>query len=359
MSDDLGRAQMTSAAINDLPDSAFAYIEPGGKKDEQGKTTPRSLRHFPIHDEAHVRNALARAPQSPFGEKAMPKIRKAAKKFGIEVGDSTSASRSDDLVDWPTMLTRAFPVTDAEVRRGRVTCESCSADASGHMVDHYVAPFDERIEVHDGHGDYMEEIDPSAFNRTLSHLGRAAGGVRGVGVFYNHAKTLYDTPSEIWSVPVGHPAVIRADGRGLFASTHYSRDEASERILQGVLDGNIPGHSFTGRIVRSNPDRVPKRVRSGDLPIVRRLELGLTEYGPTPMPYYAGTPVVAARSYPSGQHFVMNPLVTTPPLQPSGPGTEDSHMGALRSAEIRHAQAMRRARLLSIGVIDGNEAGQA
>jgi len=74
---------MSSAAINDLPDSAFAYIEPGGTKDEQGKTTPRSLRHFPVHDEAHARNALARAPQSPFGDKAMPKIRAACKKFGI------------------------------------------------------------------------------------------------------------------------------------------------------------------------------------------------------------------------------------------------------------------------------------
>jgi hypothetical protein len=47
------RAQMAAASINDLPDSMFAYIESGGKKDEQGKTVPRSLRHFPIHDGAH------------------------------------------------------------------------------------------------------------------------------------------------------------------------------------------------------------------------------------------------------------------------------------------------------------------
>ena len=81
---------MSSASINDLPDSAFAYIEPGGKKDADGKTTPRSLRHFPVHDAAHVRNALARAPQSPFGPKAMPKIRAAAAKFGIQVSESSS-----------------------------------------------------------------------------------------------------------------------------------------------------------------------------------------------------------------------------------------------------------------------------
>ena len=78
------RAQMSTQSINDLPDSDFAYIEPGGTKDSSGKTTPRSLRHFPIHDAAHVRNALSRAPQSPFGKQAMPRILAAAKKFGID-----------------------------------------------------------------------------------------------------------------------------------------------------------------------------------------------------------------------------------------------------------------------------------
>src|SRR6266498_1258523 len=85
------RAPETSGAINALPDSAFAYIEPGGSKDDSGRTVPRSLRHFPIHDAAHVRNALARAPQSPFGKQAMPKILAAAKKFGITVGQKNSA----------------------------------------------------------------------------------------------------------------------------------------------------------------------------------------------------------------------------------------------------------------------------
>ena len=49
--------QKSRKQINDLPDSDFAYIEPGGKKVD-GKTVPRSLRHLPIMDCAHVRNAL-------------------------------------------------------------------------------------------------------------------------------------------------------------------------------------------------------------------------------------------------------------------------------------------------------------
>ena len=76
------KAEMSGADQNDLPDSDFAYIEPGGKV-EGGKTTPRSLRHFLINDEAHVRNALARLPQSPFESKARPKVEAAARRMGI------------------------------------------------------------------------------------------------------------------------------------------------------------------------------------------------------------------------------------------------------------------------------------
>jgi hypothetical protein len=81
--DALAKAEMDTADVNDLPDSDFAYIEPGGKKDDSGKTTPRSLRHFPIHDAAHVRNALARLSTSPFESKARPKVEAAARRLGI------------------------------------------------------------------------------------------------------------------------------------------------------------------------------------------------------------------------------------------------------------------------------------
>lgn len=83
--------QMTRKSINDLPDSDFAYIAPGGKKVD-GKTVPRSLRHLPIHDAAHVRNALARLSQTKIPAaakaKALKKIKSAAKKFGIKVAES-------------------------------------------------------------------------------------------------------------------------------------------------------------------------------------------------------------------------------------------------------------------------------
>jgi HK97 family phage prohead protease len=90
------RATWDAAYINDLPDSAFLYIEDGGEKDSADKTKPRSLRHFPVHDAGgkvdvpHLRNALSRIPQSDLDQgakdKAMAAAKKLAKGAGIDTG---------------------------------------------------------------------------------------------------------------------------------------------------------------------------------------------------------------------------------------------------------------------------------
>ena len=94
-------AKMSSKQKNDLPDSDFAYIQPGGKKDEEGKTVPRSLRHLPINDAAHVRNALARLDQTDISAEAkkaaLKKIKAAAKKFGIKVSEASATIDYSDL----------------------------------------------------------------------------------------------------------------------------------------------------------------------------------------------------------------------------------------------------------------------
>jgi hypothetical protein len=78
-------AVWTTKYKNDLPDSAFMYIEPGGKKDGEGKTTPRSLRHFPYKDAngkidiIHVRNAISRIPQAKISSKLKSRLQKRAR----------------------------------------------------------------------------------------------------------------------------------------------------------------------------------------------------------------------------------------------------------------------------------------
>jgi hypothetical protein len=103
LADDTLAKKFSSKERNDLPDSDFAYIEPGGKKDDKGKTVPRSLRHFPIPDAAHIRNALARLPQSklPSSVKAkiLKKIKEKAKNFDIEVKAYHEEERHDDSIE--------------------------------------------------------------------------------------------------------------------------------------------------------------------------------------------------------------------------------------------------------------------
>lgn len=91
------RATLNTADLNNKPDEDFAYIEPGGMKDKSGKTVPRDKRHFYIGDAAHVRNALSRIGQGArFGDEAMPAVKKAAQKFGVEVSDDDKGSRADN-----------------------------------------------------------------------------------------------------------------------------------------------------------------------------------------------------------------------------------------------------------------------
>lgn len=65
--------EKATADINNLPDSAFLYVEDGGSKDDENKTVPRDLRHLPYKnadgsiDLPRLRNALSRLGQSDTG----------------------------------------------------------------------------------------------------------------------------------------------------------------------------------------------------------------------------------------------------------------------------------------------------
>jgi len=95
-------AVWTTAYINNLPDSSFLYIEGGGEKDSEGKTTPRSLRHFPVKDAngsvdlAHVRNALARIPQSNVPSDAKASATAKAQRLLRDAGGTPSATDQGD-----------------------------------------------------------------------------------------------------------------------------------------------------------------------------------------------------------------------------------------------------------------------
>jgi class 3 adenylate cyclase len=106
-------AQLTARERANLPDRAFAYIDSSGK------------RRLPIHDEAHVRNALARFERTRFEddaarERARSRLLRAAKRYGIvPVGfidgqlRSERAARTPDYSALPTGAV-TFLMTDIE-----------------------------------------------------------------------------------------------------------------------------------------------------------------------------------------------------------------------------------------------------
>lgn len=151
---DTEKATWPSSYVNALPDSAFAYIEPGGKKDEEGKTTPRSLRHFPIRnkegklDAAHVRNALARLSQSKFGDKARSKVIAAAKELGIVVSEKSDSAEceaeNDDKVS----------VLDTDNERGG---DDMTADELRAILGEMVTPISQSVSSIDGRLSALEK----------------------------------------------------------------------------------------------------------------------------------------------------------------------------------------------------------
>lgn len=109
----------TTRYIDSLPDSAFAYVAPGGHRDRTGRAVPRALRMLPYKnrrggiDPDHVRNALARFDQTRIPQSArarvLGRLRAAARAVGIDAGKKKSA---------PAGARGDFLATDSKRRMG-------------------------------------------------------------------------------------------------------------------------------------------------------------------------------------------------------------------------------------------------
>lgn len=150
------RAEWDTGYMNDLPDSAFACVDAGGEKDETGRTTPRSLRHYPHHNAAgaldlpHLRAALSRVAQEETTSCGVRHLREHATAEGI-------GGRAV-----PPLYERAIPaLTEFEFR---------AAPEGGEMPRFYgyAAVF--------GHDSeplpFVETIAPGAFARSLANESR-------------------------------------------------------------------------------------------------------------------------------------------------------------------------------------------
>lgn len=173
---------------------------------------------------------------------------------------------------------RTFQLDDIAIRSG----------GDGRTVAAYAAVFNTPAEIHDQDGHYLEQIAPGAFDKTIADQ---AGRIQ---VFYNHGKTLYGTPSERGSMPLGKPVEIRADDRGLFTVTQYNRTPLADEVLEAIRNGDIKGQSFSGKFVAGKSSRT--RSPAGGLDNIVRNEVALREYGPTPMPSYKEAAIIGVRA---------------------------------------------------------------
>jgi hypothetical protein len=78
-------ATLTERKRDSLRSNQFAYVDREGGE------------HLPIHDESHVRNAIARFNQTDFEsdaakERARKKILRAAKRHGIDVSEDSNVA---------------------------------------------------------------------------------------------------------------------------------------------------------------------------------------------------------------------------------------------------------------------------
>ena len=174
---------LSASARARLPASAFAYVDAAGR------------RRLPIHDAAHVRNALARFDQTVFdGDAARETARKrllaAAKKYGIvPIGFFDGQLRNARLE--AEIKGRAVDV--ASLPRGRVTFLMSDIESSTELLrllgDRYARVLREirgliRTNVRDAGG---HEVDAradeyfAAFKRPAQAIGAAIGIQRAFG----------------------------------------------------------------------------------------------------------------------------------------------------------------------------------
>jgi HK97 family phage prohead protease len=216
---------------------------------------------------------------------------------------------------------RTWELEDIEIQRG----------GDGRTVTAYAAVFNKPAEVRDQHGHYIEDVDPVAFNRDIARA-RPQGGRDYwlANCYYNHGADLSGKPNGLLSVPLGSPLDIKPDGNGLLTVTRYNKTELADSVLEAIRNGDIRAQSFRGRVYKSTEGRS----RDGRMKTIRRMELGLTEYGPTPSAVYKDATIVAVRAEQVAQNLAeltADERAELIRMLTSGAPLEDSPLAAVAS----------------------------
>lgn len=225
--EEVDKAVWSQAAQNDLPDSSFLHVEAGGKKDADGKTVPRSLRHFPVKDAAgkvdlpHVRNALARIPQSKLPQAVKDKCKAKAERL------LAAASKSDFCATGRLLLKADEPAETKKHYVLNVVLEPCAAEATK-----------------DTQGDYYTAEDIWEARRTFMQK-------QGVGLFHDNPDTKGFLLLDNWITPFDfNPADVGLSGdpvvKGTWLIGMEIDEELNPKAWAGVQKGEYTAFSIEG-----------------------------------------------------------------------------------------------------------------
>jgi HK97 family phage major capsid protein len=262
------RAEWTAAYINDLPDSAFACIDGGGTKDEAGKTTPRSLRHYPHHDasgkvdEAHLANARARVKQQ------------GTTSCGYDHLFDTHKLPSDGA----SSMKMSRPPRDNLVRAVFPGTEMRDDEAGNGTLFGHFAKFDEWTKIDSAfEGTFMERVAPGSFAKTF------AENRHRIKITLNHGQD-----PQLGDKPIAVPETLAEDDDGAYYEAPLL-DGVPPLVVSG-LRKNAYGSSFRFRVTREDYNKSPKAAAHNPDALPERTirEVELYEFGPVTYPAYAG-----------------------------------------------------------------------
>lgn len=247
-------AALNSRAPTKAPYGNVTYADPGYQSD--GK------KRYPIDSAAHVKaawsyiNQTDNASQYTAAQLARIKarIKAAAKKFGIQIGDNANS------VERPGELFRAMPF-------------ELVPHGDGLTLEGYAAVFNSPARISGWEGDFEEQIAPGAFARTLRE--------RTPVLMFEHGKHPL-----IGSMPLGVIRQASEDTKGVHVEARLSDNWLIQPVRDAVRDGAVTGMSFRFSVPDGGDTWME---RKDSLPLRTLTDVDVRELGPVVFPAYEPT----------------------------------------------------------------------
>jgi HK97 family phage prohead protease len=235
---------------------------------------------YPIKDQEDLENAIHAVGRSGDSHNEVRvHIIKRAKALGLSHLIPPDWAANGALELHPTMPTHGMnswqPPRDNLIR---AVMRADAIQSDGHTMFGHFAVFNSPTEIHDAYeGDFIEQISPGAFARTLRQRGNQ------VKVLFNHGQD-----PTIGNKPLGTIASIGEDTRGVSYEVDLF-DSSYVNDLLPALRASALGASFRFSVNSETWNDNPKRsdANPDGLPERTIHELNLYEFGPVTFPAYA------------------------------------------------------------------------